>query len=162
MTVQPMLHNGLEPPASRVARRPVRRVAIDLDVRVLDRRLRKRLMVPDVPARLSDIVPLARQLADELSEIALRHARSAGKVVPCQRGCAACCRYLVPLSPPEAFRLLEEVRALPPAPRRGLLDCFAAAAERALEARQALVADTPPSPGGANRPACTSASSGAA
>lgn len=139
-TVQRLLHNGLEPPASRAARRPARRVAIDLDVQVLDRRWRRRIIVPDAPARLSDIVPLGRQLADELSGIVVRHARSAGKVVPCKRGCAACCRYLVPLSPPEAFRLFEEMHALPPARRRSVLNSFAVAAGRVLEAKHALVA----------------------
>jgi hypothetical protein len=147
VTVQPLLHNGLEPPASRVARRPARRAAIDLDVTVLDRRLRRRFLAPDAPARLSDIVPLARQLADELSEIALRHARSSGKVVPCKRGCAACCRYLVPLSPPEAFRLFEEIHFLPPARRRRVLESFAAATGQLLKARHAVVptgaGDTP-------------------
>ena len=36
-----------------------------------------------------------------------------GNIRSCKQGCAACCRMLVPLAPPEAYRLMEHIRSLP-------------------------------------------------
>ncbi|MBM4126078.1 MAG: YkgJ family cysteine cluster protein [Nitrospira sp.] len=70
----------------------------------------------DVPTALvpvTAIVPLMRRLGEEAH--ALEEARSleSGQARSCHRSCAACCRMLVPLSPPEAFSLREFVRSLP-------------------------------------------------
>lgn len=56
------------------------------------------------PARLSDMVPLARDLSDKLCSLTVEHT-----AVSCQKGCSNCCSYLVPLSIPEVFRLREEL-----------------------------------------------------
>ena len=42
-----------------------------------------------------------------------QQSRNAGQAISCRMGCAACCRMLVPLSPPEAFSLLEYIEQLP-------------------------------------------------
>ena len=70
----------------------------------------------DVPTGfipVTAIVPLMRRLGEEAQ--ALEEARSleAGKTLSCHKGCAACCRMLVPLSAPEAFALRVFVRSLP-------------------------------------------------
>ena len=64
-------------------------------------------------ARLSDITPLARALSTKLAIMVLDRLRSNSEFVPCCKGCSACCNYLIPLSVPEAFRLREEIFALP-------------------------------------------------
>ena len=71
--------------------------------------------------RLSDITPLARTLSTKLALIVLDILRSNGDVVPCCKGCSACCNYLIPLSVPEAFHLREEILALPDKQRRTVL-----------------------------------------
>lgn len=53
----------------------------------------------------------------------------------CRAGCDACCRYLVSLSVPEAFRIREEVFALPAEKRRMVLDGFITASQTVLNAR---------------------------
>jgi Fe-S-cluster containining protein len=68
--------------------------------------------------RLSDIVPLARKLSKKLALIVLDKLRKNGEVIPCRKGCSACCNYLTPLSVPEAFRLREEIMALPASQQR--------------------------------------------
>jgi Fe-S-cluster containining protein len=69
-------------------------------------------------ARLSDITPLARTLSTKLAIMVLDRLRSNGEFVPCCKGCSACCNYLIPMSVPEAFRLREEILALPGEQRR--------------------------------------------
>ncbi|MFW6132492.1 MAG: YkgJ family cysteine cluster protein [Planctomycetota bacterium] len=95
--------------------------------------------VADAPARLSDAVPVARALSDRAAAAAREHLRRQGAPVPCRRGCAACCRYLVPLSVPEAFRLREEVLGLPVERRRAALEGFIAASQTVLTSDRSKV-----------------------
>ncbi|NWF71569.1 MAG: YkgJ family cysteine cluster protein [Nitrospirae bacterium] len=79
--------------------------------------------VIDVPTGfipINAIVPVTRRLGEEAAELEVQHAIEAGLAISCRKGCAACCRMLVPLSVPEAFALRECVEQLP-ADRRTLL-----------------------------------------
>lgn len=70
----------------------------------------------DVPTGLipiTAIVPLTRRLGEEAAELEIRQVTEAGQTISCRKGCAACCRMLVPLSAPEAFALREYVGQLP-------------------------------------------------
>lgn len=59
------------------------------------------------------IVPLIRRLGAEAQALEEARSTATGKAVSCHKGCAACCRMLVPLSAPEAFALRDFVRTLP-------------------------------------------------
>ena len=77
----------------------------------------------DVPTGLipiTAIVPVTRRLGEEAAQLEAQQAVEAGQTISCKMGCAACCRMLVPLSPPEAFSLREYVEQLP-TDRRTLL-----------------------------------------
>ena len=70
----------------------------------------------DVPTGfvpVTAIVPMMRRLGEEAQGLELARSIEAGKTVSCRKGCAACCRMMVPLSPPEAFALRDYVRSLP-------------------------------------------------
>lgn len=108
-------------------------------------RLSSALDVPTGFVPVTAIVPAMRRLGEEAERLEALRAAEAGKTVSCRMGCAACCRMLVPLSPPEAFALKEYVENLPPDRRdhiarrlsdtkqqlqeHGLLDQLAAVAE---------------------------------
>jgi hypothetical protein len=68
-------------------------------------------------ASLADLVPVARQLADELIEQIAIDLHARGRQISCQAGCSACCRYLIPVSPPEALAIWMGLLHLP-GPRR--------------------------------------------
>ncbi|UCC99982.1 MAG: hypothetical protein JSW66_08885 [Phycisphaerales bacterium] len=72
-----------------------------------------RIQIARKHARLSDVAPLARTLSDRLCLAIVNKLGAGGRDVPCRKGCSACCRYLVPLSVPEAFRLREDISLLP-------------------------------------------------
>jgi len=110
------------------------------------------LAVPTGTMRLAEVVPIARRLCDRLVSFVLLGLREIGRDVPCQVGCSACCRYLVPLSPPEAFALLEEIQALPPARRARTLEAFRAARRKLHEAALAPRQDSAPRAGGPSAP----------
>lgn len=72
--------------------------------------------VMDVPTGfvpITSIVSVARRLGEEMSKLEELRSRETGHSISCRMGCAACCRMLVPLSPPEAFALREYVEQLP-------------------------------------------------
>jgi len=98
------------------------------------------------PARLSDMVPLARTLSARLSLVTLDNLRREGACVPCRKGCPACCTYMVPLSVPEAFRLRDDVSALPADQRRSVHQSCVEAAQKILAAVPEDLAGNEPAP----------------
>lgn len=77
---------------------------------------------PTTLVPISAIVPLTRRLGEEATALESTHEQEAGRPISCQKGCAACCRMLVPVSAPEAFALKAMVDALPEERRNVLLD----------------------------------------
>ncbi|MEW6543783.1 MAG: YkgJ family cysteine cluster protein [Nitrospirota bacterium] len=70
---------------------------------------------------VTDLVAPLRRLSEQAMELEEREALAAGQPVSCKKGCAACCRMLVPVSAPEAFALRETVARLPEAGRQATL-----------------------------------------
>jgi len=60
----------------------------------------------------------------------IQQATEAGQTISCRKGCAACCRMLVPVSAPEAFALREYVEQLPMDRRTPLLNRLSDTKER--------------------------------
>ncbi len=69
--------------------------------------------VPTGFVPVTAIVPLIRRFGEEAQALEVARSTDAGKTPSCRKGCAACCRMLVPLSAPEAFALGEWVRSRP-------------------------------------------------
>ncbi len=69
--------------------------------------------VPSGFVAVTAIVPLMRRLGEEAQALEVARSTDADKTLSCHKGCAACCRMMVPLSAPEAFALREFVHSLP-------------------------------------------------
>lgn len=80
---------------------------------------------------LAEFARAAVGLASQGAALAESAAAREGRAVPCRKGCGACCRQLVPLSPGEAL-MIEGLVASLPEPRRNEILARFAAAERAL------------------------------
>ncbi len=83
-------------------------------------RLNTAMDVPTGFVPVTAIVPVTRRLGEEMLKLEELRAREAGRSISCRMGCAACCRMLVPLSPPEAFALREYIEQLPTDRRNAL------------------------------------------
>ena len=105
-----------------------------IDFNLAGCRLSISAMIPDRPMRLADLMPLAWSLSDQLVRRTLSRRAASSPAPSCRRGCAACCRYVVPLSAPEAFRLADQVACLPAAKRAEVEKAFDQAADRILAA----------------------------
>jgi len=87
-------------------------VSFNLDV--LGKPVHLQVGVKDKQARLADIVPAARVLSSRIAETTMKRLQDIGASVPCHKGCAACCTYyLVSISVPEVFRLVQETTMMP-------------------------------------------------
>ena len=69
--------------------------------------------VPTGFVPVTAIVPLMRSMGAKMQELEQGRAVDQGQVVSCRKGCAACCRMLVPLSAPEAFAFKQFYDQLP-------------------------------------------------
>lgn len=92
------------------------------------------MIVREGPARLADAVPVARALATRLACESRKRQEELGHAVPCKKDCSACCKYLVPLSVPEAFRLAQDVLALEASSRDRTEEAMAVATDAILQA----------------------------
>ncbi len=94
---------------------------------------------------VTQIVPLMRKLGEQAQALEQRRVVASGQAISCAKGCAACCRMLVPVSPPEAFALRTMVAGLPPERRqaysRSVEDALAQLDRAGLLARLRHLAD---------------------
>jgi Fe-S-cluster containining protein len=95
---------------------------------------------------VTDIVPLLRRLGQQAQSLEQQRITATGQVISCAKGCAACCRMLVPVSAPEAFALRDMVTTLPEsrrqAIRRTLADTTARLEQAGLFAQLLQIAET--------------------
>ena len=103
------------------------RILTRVELDVLNTSLRTRVAIADTPARLADLVPLARTISDDLAALAIQQAQGCRQDTPCRDACPGCCKDPVPLSVPEAFALAQEIDSMPPRTRARLFKAAAAA-----------------------------------
>lgn len=108
--------------------------ALRLDVRTRFGRLQGNLAVPPAPLRLSELAWNAMAIDERLVAMAVKAEASQGRVVACKKGCGACCRQAVPLSPAEAWMIADVVAAMPPERKAAVLERFADAHARLQDA----------------------------
>ena len=109
-------------------------VVLDIKLDPIGQLIGEQVVVADAPAGLGDLVPLARTLATRINMDAVRQAGNAGMSVPCRKGCAACCKYLVPLSAPEALCMGREIGSLSGSCEASTAQALTAAADCIMEA----------------------------
>src|SRR4029079_16736296 len=89
--------------------------------------------VPAGPTQLDELLPLLQVLSDNVVSSAEQEAQQRGTCISCTKGCGACCRQLVPISPVEARHVARLVGELPEPRRREIRARFAAARRRLEE-----------------------------
>lgn len=87
------------------------------------------LAVPRKPLRLPELAFNFMGISNKLTDRSVEHEARRGREVSCQKGCGACCRQLVPLSPPEAWMIADVVAGMAPARQAEVRALFAAAGD---------------------------------
>lgn len=80
------------------------------------------------------IIPLHGSLGEQSHQLAIDNATQTGASISCQKECAACCRMMIPVSPPETFALRTVVEALPSPRKERVFERFQAAQRTLREA----------------------------
>ena len=81
----------------------------------------------------SSLVPALYKFTDALVQISVDAVEAQEQMVACLKGCASCCRHLVPMAPAEAYALANYIGSVPE-PRQAILRRrFAAALEKGRE-----------------------------
>lgn len=106
---------------------------IGLELDIPGEPLHFRIGVADGPAKLADIVPLARAICTKITDVVIKKTQMNEEHIPCRQGCSACCRYIVPVSIPEAFRMREELLARPASQQKLMQRSCLLAARRILK-----------------------------
>jgi Fe-S-cluster containining protein len=88
------------------------------------------------------LLPDAQRFANQLTDMAVAQVEREGRQISCAKGCGACCRQMVPISPPEARHLAALVAAMPQEQGLAVRSRFAAAREKVLAS--GLPAQGPP------------------
>lgn len=85
------------------------------------------------PMRRIELLNVFQDLADKVVDIGVKAVEAKGERISCKKGCGACCRQLVPISPTEARWIRELVNELPE-PRRSMIRARFAEAREMLQA----------------------------
>ena len=88
--------------------------------------IRGQVAIDTGPMRLVDLVPTAYELTNILVKLAALREDKAGRSISCGPQCGVCCCQMVPLSPPEAFYLVDLLDSMDSCHRQVLLDRFEA------------------------------------
>jgi len=88
--------------------------------------IRGRVTIDTGPMRLAHLVSTAYELTNILVERAAKREEKAGRRISCGPKCGVCCCQMIPLSPPEAFYLVDLLDSLDTSHRQVLLERFEA------------------------------------
>jgi Fe-S-cluster containining protein len=90
--------------------------------------------VPPGPCDPREVLPDVQRFADQVTAVAAARVEAAGLRISCAKGCGACCRQMVPVSPVEARHLTAVVNGMPPGRAAAIRQKFDAARARMAEA----------------------------
>jgi Fe-S-cluster containining protein len=99
-----------------------------------DQRVHADITIPAGPIRARVMLPVFQKIADSIVDRGEDAARHRGDMVSCKRGCAACCRQMVPISEMEAYHIRDLVARLPEPRQSEVRAQFAQATQRLAEA----------------------------
>lgn len=103
------------------------------ELRIGSQKLQLKMLVPagEVPPEV--LLPSLQQLSDRVVKGVEDKVSRNGLEISCRKGCGACCRQLVPISPAEARLLAVIVENMPEEARAAIRDRFDQAVQRLQE-----------------------------
>ncbi len=94
------------------------------EFKVYDEIVKAEIPIHVEPIRSVELLPIFQQLTDSIMQISVDKINREGKEVSCAKGCAACCRRLVPVTESEAYLLLELIGTMPKKQRNAVWQRF--------------------------------------
>jgi Fe-S-cluster containining protein len=91
--------------------------------------------LPTTPSPRRLLLPTLQNLTNTIVTLAEQSAALKNETVSCKKGCDACCRQMVPISPPEAHALAYLLEAMDPPTAQKILNKFDAAITQLEDAK---------------------------
>lgn len=88
------------------------------------------MTVPANPVKVRKMLPIFQTMTNSFIEIGETQAIARGEQISCRKGCAACCRQVIPIPEIEAYHLRDLVENLPEPRRSEIKTRFTAGIER--------------------------------
>ncbi len=107
------------------------RIDFNFKLEFVDRTISASVDLPASPVTPTSLLPVLQGFTNAIVGLAEARASEAGLAISCRKGCAACCRQLVPVAEPELRYLAEVVAALPGERQRVVRERFREALRRA-------------------------------
>jgi Fe-S-cluster containining protein len=107
---------------------------VPVTLTILGARVNGAARVPSANVSVKEMLPAFRVVADAVVRLTERSLSQHGQKLSCTKGCGACCRQAVPVSPSEAARLREVIEQMDEPRRTRVKQAFADAEERARHA----------------------------
>ena len=95
-------------------------LAGDLKLEIGGEHFEMHLTIPATPVKPQRMLPVFRQITNEIVARGIERTQASGKEISCKAGCGACCRQPLLISEAEAFDLAELVESMPE-PRCGTI-----------------------------------------
>jgi hypothetical protein len=109
--------------------KPQQQQAIAIELVTAQGPLRAMLPIPPKPMRLPELAFNFMAMSSKLTDMAVADEERAGREISCRKGCGACCRQVVPLSPPEAWMIADLIAGMNEGARSAARAAFASVAE---------------------------------
>lgn len=108
-------------------------ISASAELRIGSYKLKLNLVVPTDEVPPEALMPTLRELCNQVADGVVQIAQENGDEISCRKGCAACCRQYVPISPAEARLLAAIVENMPESGRSIIKKRFAQALQRLRE-----------------------------
>jgi len=105
-------------------------ISASTEMMIGDYKLSLKLVVPTEEILPEALVPALRELTNQVVEDVEEGAESHGYPISCKKGCGACCRQYVPISPSEARLMANMVEEMPEPRRSNIKQRFADAVQQ--------------------------------
>jgi len=99
-------------------------LVLTIDLQTILGRVQGKLALRNKEMRLAEFAWNAMVLDERLIALGVASEARNGRQVSCRKGCGACCRQAVPISPPEAWMLWDLVASFPHAEKAAVLSRF--------------------------------------
>ena len=109
-------------------------VTATVELSVFDQTLQGKISIPAAVVRPERMLPVFQSIADAVIQATVTSLEKKGFTISCKKGCAACCRKLVPIAGTEAHRISELLEELPEPKRSEVRARFTSARQRLQEA----------------------------
>ncbi|MEE4217155.1 MAG: YkgJ family cysteine cluster protein [Xanthomonadales bacterium] len=119
-------------PATRKSRDET--LTANAEISVDGRKIQLNLVVPAGKVPPESILPILHHFSEQVTEGVEDKSHETGKTIACRKGCGACCRQPVPVTPAEARQLAALVEGMPEQEKATIQKRFESAMQRAEDA----------------------------